>query len=148
MKLVRFRFTTRVLLAITIVFAIALSMFVKRCRERKLAIEAIDRLQGSYSISSEGPAWLRKLLGDERMFYDLGRVSLSPRIPNFDASRPIDDDALRTAVVHLNAFPSFYKLDLMEASISDDGLLALKELKNLGHLYLDGTNVTDRGLKT
>jgi hypothetical protein len=94
-------------------------MFVKRCRERKLAIEAIDRLQGSYSISSEGPAWLRKLLGDERMFYDLGRVSLSPRIPNFDASRPIDDDALRTAVVHLNAFPGVTEkgIGLLQAAL-------------------------------
>ncbi len=142
------QFTTRGVLVVMAFTAVILVVILNRYRERRVAVEAIDHYHGTYSISVEGPSLITSFFSDKRMFYDLGRVSFGASRPGHDPMNLFDDNALQDVVPFLNRFPSFYKLGLDGASITDSGLMHLTKLKNLRSLYLDMTLVTDAGLQT
>lgn len=143
-----FRFSLRAFLVVITLLAIILAITVKRYRDRRTAIATIDRLGGGYSITIEGPEWMRRFINDDKWFYNLGRVSLGPICDGYDPSRPFDDDALGDIVPHLNNISHFNTLHISSAPISDAGLSHLKKLKTLRKIMLDGTLVTDAGLET
>ena len=142
-----FRFSLRMLLIITAGLCIVLGVSVNRARSRKAAVLAIDELGGGYGIVIEGPEWLRNLVDDDKLFYNLARVSLGPRCDGYDPSRPFGDEALRDIIPLLNKFSEFSTLHIPSAPVTDSGMSHLKKLNNLERLYLTDTQVSDAGLE-
>ena len=119
---------------------------MNRLRRQKAAIDAIDKLGGTYGVRIDGPEWLRNLIGDERYFYNASRVSFGPGNQDYDPQRPFTDEELENVIDHINAFSIFTGLYLEGSHITNDGLPNLSRLHNLQRLGLRGTVVTDRGL--
>ena len=142
-----FRFSLRTLLIIVTGLCIFLGVTAKQIHDRRAAISAIDAFGGGYSILIEGPEWLRNLVEDEKLFWNLGRVSFSSDLDGYDPSHPFDDDALRDIIPYINRFSHFYILHLVSLPVTDNGLSHLKTLKNLKQVLLINMQVTDEGLK-
>ncbi len=66
-----------------------------RALTRQRAIEAVDRLHGTYGFRMIGPAWYRRLSGragvNEKSFYDPTRVSFGPGNFGYDPEHPLRD---------------------------------------------------------
>ena len=141
------QFSLRTLLVVMTVVGVLLSVAVKRVRNRRAAIRAIDELGGTYGVHISGPKWLRSRISDEKYLYDASRVSLGPQNQGYDPQRPFTDDELERIVDHLNAFPSFHYLDLVGSHVTDSGLRHLHRLRNLDRLRLNHTAISDAGLE-
>jgi hypothetical protein len=113
-------------------------------RERE-AVKAIRELGGYWIYDYEweasssgtrptppGPAWLRKLLGDD-FFANVERVAFKMQLT---------DSGLR----HLAGANQLKWLALSHTEVTDAGLVHLKGLNRLETLFLSGTQVTDAGL--
>lgn len=142
-----FRFSLRTLLIITTGLCIFLGVTAKQIRDRRAAISAIDAFGGGYAIVIEGPEWLRNLVEDEKLFWNLVRVSFNSEWDGYNPSHPFDDDALHDIIPYINRFSRFYILDLNSLPLTDNGLSHLKTLKNLRILRLTKMQITDAGLE-
>ena len=92
-----FRFSLRTLLVLMTALAVWLGLYAKSLRDRKAAVVLIEQLNGALGVKLAGPAWLWRLVGDERYFFDPAGV-------HFNAGeRPTDDD-LRMVMKHLVRF--------------------------------------------
>ena len=140
------RFSLRTLLIAITIVCIWLGFELNRARARRTAILAVEDLGGTYGVHIMGPAWLRKMMGDDKCFYDAARVSFGPLTYRAKKDRPFDDDALRRSIEPLNTFTKFQTLDLVSSDISDAGLKHLKGLHNLETLRLTDTGVSDQGI--
>ncbi len=141
-----YQYRLRSLFLLMLVAAIPLgwlSVKLKAARQQKAAVEAIEKLGGQvvydyqrdeFDTTSKcpGPAWLRKLLGDD-LFANVRRVDLTVEITDAD---------LET----LKRLPQLQELCL-GFSVSDAGLERLKGLAQLQALYLEYANISDAGLK-
>src|SRR3954468_17391351 len=87
------RFSLRTLFLLTLIFAACLGIAMKRLRDRKNAIAAIESSGGTMGVDLAGPEWLRKLIGDEECFWDPIRVSLGPIARQSGRDAPSLDDA-------------------------------------------------------
>jgi Leucine Rich repeat len=138
-----FQFSLRSLLIFTVLCAIAAGLLGKKMeqkREERKAIEAIRALRGHvwydydyHNVGPSGPAWLRKLLGDN-YFSEVDAVVFS-----IFGVRDAD-------LVHLKGLPQLHVLDLSGTQVTDDGLLYVNGLITLQHLDLSNTRITDAGL--
>jgi hypothetical protein len=134
----------------------------KNATERTIRFPNLD-----FSPVPPGPAWMRRLLGEEyfvnvaEAFFDkssyrvlddamfaeftgaLRRHNL-PRPRGLVFSElPITDATLQ----HLNEFPNLTSLHIVDCShVTDAGMRQLESLKNLRRLDLRGASITDRGL--
>ncbi|MGD0900670.1 MAG: hypothetical protein ABR915_22790 [Thermoguttaceae bacterium] len=141
----RFQYSIRSLLVLTVAVAVPcswLSREMKRAREQKEAVAAIEKAGGYVSHDYEvgalgasivgaeppGPPWLRNLLGEE-----------------FLAS--VDYASPGTELESIKRLPQLRELYLAGARITDDGLAALGALTQLQVLILTGTGVSDAGLE-
>jgi len=88
------------------------------------------------------------MVGDEKLFYSLGRVSFGKSSSSGKNDLdPFDDNALAEAVPHLNAFPAFRDLNLTFCSVTDEGLKQLTLINNLRDVNLGGSpGISDAGL--
>ena len=138
-----FRFRLRSLLIAVAVIAVLIWIPVKRATEQRDAVNAILRLGGivRYDFESAGstepsaPVWLRRLIGED-YFRRVDSVNLN--------DLPVTDDELAL----LRLLPALEKVEIRScAKVSDKGLIHLRELSNLRRLDLQGTQITDDGLK-
>jgi hypothetical protein len=141
-----FQFSLRMLLVLVLIVSVPLGWLdVKRrqARDRRQTLAAIKKLGGigdydchvdaSGKPIHHGPAWLRKLYGDD-LFDTVSMLRLwGPQTT---------DDAL----IHVRALPELQRLDLRETAITDAGMAHLQGLTQLQWLPLEGTQVTDAGL--
>lgn len=134
------RFSLRTLLLVTTALAISLGMYVKSLRDRKAAVGAMEKLGGAISLRYHGPEWLRKLVGDEKYFWN-------PIAVRFQYSDPITDDELRSAIPYLRSFGDLNYLSFRESQITSDGLKHLLPLADrLLVLDLTYTAISDDGI--
>ena len=142
-KLRWYQFSLRSLLIFVTLWAIPCSWLgvkMKQAREQKAAVEWILGAKGFVKYDYEtqgatppGPAWLRRLLGDD-FFAHVSRVDLmGPEITD-------------VALERLLWLPQLEKLDLFATQTTDTGLRYVEELSNLRELDLVFARVTDAGL--
>lgn len=101
-------------------------------QQQEVATETIER---GGSIEMEETDWLRRSFGE-----DFGHVAdklVSVRLPGGRA----DDVFAILLGFRADSLKDLAVLDLSGGTITDEGLLQLKELKNLRHLDLRGTRV-------
>jgi len=133
-------FSLRSLLLVMTVTAIGLGLYVKRLRDRKAAIATIEKLNGVTGHKYLGPAWLRKLVGDDKYFYDPAGV-------HFNTQPSLTDDELRQVVRHLEKFARLRDLTLAGSGVTDAGLAHLRSLDGkLRSLDVSNTSITANGL--
>ena len=140
-----FRFSMRSLLMVVTVLCLWIGYEAKEMQDRRASVAAVDAIGGASNIRVEGPGWLRKLIGDEKAFYNVGSVSLTPSHTDYELIINFDNE-LRGIIPHLNDFSHFYKLNLASSPITDKGLEYLKDLTRLEKLILNDTEVSDTGL--
>lgn len=133
------------LIAITVV-CLLIGYKSQQLRSRRAAVAAIDAMGGATKITVEGPGWLRKLVGDEKAFYNVGSVLIRPDPPDYDSTR-VDEQQLRDLIPHINQFSKFRQLTFRRTQVSDEGLSQLKQLSRLEWLDLCGIKVEDSALE-
>ena len=113
-----FRYSLRTLMLVVTLICVWLGITVKRAREQRSAVEAIQKLGGDVyyehqfinSNDPPGPEWLRQLIGDEYFF--------------------------SVAIARLYG-----------SKVNDTSLASIKRLTDLKWLELHDTHVTDEGVK-
>ena len=134
-----FQYSVRTLLVLVTVAAVPCSWVAVKTqqarRERAIA-PAIERIGGTAVWATpSGPAWLRKLLGDDQFTsVDIVRLQ-NPGITDADLKC-------------LDGLRRLRQLDLYGTRITDAGMQHVKGLSQLEGLYLNGTRVTDVGLQS
>jgi hypothetical protein len=150
-----FQFSLRSLLIATLMCAVAcgwLGKKIEQKRNERAAFQAIARLGGGmqydYQLGGSGgtphgPAWLRKLLGDD--FFSDVEVVVFPVDPSLilGSGGEVSYDGL----VYLQSFVHLQILILRGDSFTDAGLEHLKGLTKLGRLDVESKNITDAGLE-
>ena len=104
---------------------------------------AIDALHGVFAVKIIGPAWLRKLMGDDRYFYELHAVTVGQPSQN---PHDVTDEEIEQLVVHLKRMPKLEAIYIEGRAVTDTALRNLKDLQQIESLRLPETSVTDRGL--
>jgi hypothetical protein len=139
----RFQFSIRSMLVLTVAVAVACSWLgveMRAAREKRAAVEAINKFGGlacygipcglSDQYMPPDSGWLNDLLGDE-----IGWVC-------FYNNTTVTDGALE----NLKGLKHVQGLILSGTQVTDVGLEHLEGLKQLEFLDLSGTKVTDAGL--
>jgi hypothetical protein len=169
-----FQFSLRTLMIGVTIAALACGWLVskiERKRQEREAAEAIVKLGGfafydcewttqglNFSNRPRGPAWLRKLLG-ENFFSEFELVSLD-KVQEAEAAlgnlRGLTHVKFLTLsrinftdadLEKLDELRDLQSLDLSETKVTDTGLVNLRGFTQLNSLELSRTNVTDAGLK-
>ena len=149
----RFQFSILSLLVLVVAVALPfawLATEMKAARKQKAVVEWIQkagrRAAYDYELDQEGssipgpgakppgPAWLRKLLGDDLFANVTAVYFVSPRV----------DDA---GLEGLTRLAQLQWLDLSGTEISDSELQHLKGLSRLRGICLDNTTISDGGLE-
>jgi hypothetical protein len=142
------QYSLRTLMVLVTLCAFAcswLAVKMQQARKQREAVETIQKLGGVVQYLHEtgttttrgrppGPAWLRKILGDDFFAYVV-QVYL--------ADTQITDDCLE----HLRGMSQLTVLFLDNTNITDAGLKHLDHLTQLRYMSLKNTHVTDNGLK-
>ena len=135
-----FRFSLRTLLVFVTIASAGfgwLGVKVRHVQGQREAVEAIERVGGRVEYQRAevpGPAWLRRLLGDD--FF------IKPRYVGFSPDRTSDSD-----LSVLEKLDEIQSIGLWGSNITDSGMSHLHDLMELRFLSLIGTAVTDSGLK-
>lgn len=132
-----------------------------KARRQKAAVEAIEKLDGSFPCPSEKAqprsAALRTVLGDET-FGNVNCVSLNnPQLTDADLVYlsslaklkwlSLDHTQLTDAgLINLAGLTKLEFLSLSDTQVTDAGLVHLAGMQSLKYLHLDQTQVTDGGL--
>jgi len=104
-------------------------------QQQEVVTETIER---SGSAEMEETDWLRKSFGD-----DFGHVA--DKLTAVRLNGPAADDVFCILLgFRAESLKDLAVLDLARGSLTDEGLLQLKELKSLRHLDLRGTQVTSK----
>ena len=169
------QFTLRTLLIAVLVLSLPLSWFavkLERVRKRREAVGAIQKLAGRTwyahqfvewgvpirTAAPPGPAWLRKLLGDD-FFTDVVAVTLTGPEVTDDRLKALDNlTELRWASLaytnisdaglgHLRGCTQLQGLILSHTRVTDKGMDYLGGLNGLRDVALNGTQVTDEGMQ-
>lgn len=104
-------------------------------QQQEVVTETIER---SGSAEMEETDWLRKSFGD-----DFGHVADKLTAVRLNGP-PADDVFCILLGFRAESLKDLTVLDLARGSLTDEGLLQLKELKSLRHLDLRGTQVTSK----
>jgi hypothetical protein len=163
-----FKFSLKTLLVVMTVIAVCLVLYLKQFRARREAIATIERLGGEVAVAPSyaglylGPEWIRKLISDEKYFWEPVGVRINS---------PISDDELEQVMRRVINFERIYDLSLFGTSgtdnalalvrplgdnllclrfydtdISDAAIVHLKQLPMLKSLVLNGTSITPAGI--
>jgi|GEM_PF-2034355 len=165
-----YQFSLRTLLILTLILAIPcawLGRRLERKRRERNAVKAVTAKFGQthydYELENrseaDGPAWLRRLLGDD-FFSDVHAVTLRggshddcdlaflqelPELRQLDLQDTTITDA---GLEHLSGLSELVRLNLKGTFVSDAGLRRVKGLSRLEHLDLSGTKVGDAALSS
>jgi hypothetical protein len=133
-----FRFSLKTLLVMMTVLAVWLGLYAKKFRDRKEAVAAIETLDGAMGIKYLGPEWLRKLINDEKYFWDPAGVHFN---------EPLTDGDLDHVVGYLTHFQRLRDLTLQGSTITDNGLALLLPLREkLVWLDISNTPISDAAI--
>ena len=153
MKIRRWRLSSAMILVALIAVMLAVCASLRsRALARQKAIEAVDRLHGTYGVRINGPEWCRSLLGrvgvSEKAFYDPTRVSLGPMNVGYDHQHPVCDADVEALSDHLALFSNLKLLDLQGCrQVTDRGIAMLPDLPGLRDIRLGGTGVSEEGVR-
>ena len=139
-----FRFGIRLLFLVISVAAVTLALTTKRLHDRKAAIASIHEAGGTMGGSTAGPAWLRKLIGDDECFYEPQRVSLGPIAKG---NPHLDDDILAALFEPLKGFRGLQALDIRRSAVTDKSASLLAQLTSVTHLRLSDTRISDTAIR-
>jgi Leucine-rich repeat (LRR) protein len=146
-----FRFSLRTLLVLVTIASVGLGWLglkVRQAQREREVVEAIKKLNGiawyDYQFDSDdsltdsptppGPAWLRKLVGDN-FFANVAYCRFL-----------LDSEVTDAELIHLEGLNRLRWLDIGNTKITDAGLVYLQGLTQLKCLDLAGTQLTDAGL--
>jgi len=169
-----YQFSLRTLLIVVLVLSLPLGWIgwkLEKAREQRKAVEAILKEGASvwydYQMKKEtgvlipgaeppGPAWLRKLLGDD-VFADVVQVFLRgdnvdsqlKQIKGFTKMRTLHTykHVTDAGLEHITGMKELKILSLDGSQITDEGLAHLSGLTELRLLMLSRTQITDAGLR-
>ncbi len=150
------------LFVLTAVVAIVMGVLVvpvNRARQQRAAIEALRELGWVVTChpTPSGPAWARKLFGDE-MFLDAVAVDSPPGaaddamallgyMPRLERAFISGEKVTDTGVRRLANLPKLKTVCLSGTSVGDEGVSHLGSLEDLEQLYLTHTQVTKEGVR-
>lgn len=123
------RISLRMLLIVITCAAIALGLFARWAQQRRSALSAVQRAGAKIRWSAGPPSLLERLFGRE-VFGNVVEISLR--------SGHADNALLQ----HVRVLAELRELDLSDAEIDDQGLLAIARLP-LRQLWLQSTRITD-----
>jgi hypothetical protein len=133
-------FSLKTLLLAMTVLAIVLGLYVKSFRDRRAAIAAIEGLDGWVSYEQAGPLWLRKVISDEKYFWN-------PVAVRFNPDHPVTDAELQSVMKHLLKLKDLRYLNFDHSRITDAGIGQLLPLSDkLESLDIRHTVVSDDGI--
>jgi len=168
----RFQFSIRTLLVLTVAVAIPcswLAVEMKRAREQKQAVASLRKLgfnvgydlrivrRGNIIVAQKDkPAWLLRLLGDD-FVYDIEHVFFKrhakdahlEQLAVFRRLKSVSLDnshVTDSGLAYITGLTELHELSLRLTGITDSGLAELTGLPNLDNLQLDDTQLTDIGL--
>jgi hypothetical protein len=165
-KLRWYQFSLRTLFVFTTLCAVAcswLAVKMQQARKQREAVEAIQKLGGEVKYDYQettilnpqppGPAWLRKLFGDD-FFATVTSVRLSSDANLGDLKGLTDVRALFLSNIwvtdagleNLTGMTQLITLFLDDTQVTDAGLEHLKGLTQLQMLYVGNTQVTEAGV--
>ncbi len=121
------------LIALVAVAALAASWYEAPFRRQREAMAAIERAGGSYQAVPAGPAWLRRLFGEDA-FRNVTLVNVA------------DCDEPAAYIDHIAALPALETLVVGGLAFADEHLRQLHGVTTLSGLVLDCTEVTDEGI--
>ncbi|MEX0725939.1 MAG: hypothetical protein WD065_06700 [Planctomycetaceae bacterium] len=151
---IRISLRTRLGLAATLLFVVAVLMGLIRWRDIQLEHRGkleLSRYGGVYTMASvrRGP-WVKSSFFDHlyvTIFNRVDAVDLSPHNWSAISGRgtlpPLTDNALGL----LHKFKGLRELDLRDAPIGDAGLEYLKRLSHLEQLDISGTQISEAGYR-
>ena len=169
-----YQFSLRTLLVLVLLASVGMSWLavrMQRAKRQREAVEEIRRLGGEVMYDHKwiapgssipnpeapGPAWLRKLLGDD-FFASVTWVALGEPemratgleyltwMPQFPELYPHRTQVTDAALEHLKGFTKLRTLYLVGTEVTDAALERLKGLTHLQELFLGDAQVTDAGL--
>lgn len=144
----RFRYSLRTLLVLVTVASLPFAWLGYKVREKQRerdVVKAIQELGGYVALDIEqdanvageivkpGPAWLRKLLGDD-FFVHVVSIEIDSRYASHDIG-----------LVQLRSLPQLQNIYLADPQFKDEELVQLRGLTRLKLLHLAGAQVTDQG---
>lgn len=154
--------TVRWLLIVITFAAMTMGMLVApvlRARRQHAAIHVLRKQEWVVTCDPipSGPAWARKLLGDEMFFdvvaadsppgacdEDMAHLQYMPKLQSvFVSGDKITDDGVR----HLADLRDLTTVCLSGSRLSDAGLPYFERLENLKHLYVTRTQITQSGVR-
>src|SRR5262245_9290919 len=151
----------RMYLAVLVTIGVASTAYVGvRLHRQHVALREIKRLGGFVITEPGGPAWLRSVLGNDRMrmfdnvvYVELGRTRASDAtLATISCLKGMSGLSLGgteisdAGLAHLKGMTNLHNLLLVNTRVTDAGLAHLKGLTRLQYLVLDRTDVTDAGL--
>jgi hypothetical protein len=142
-----YQFSVLSLLVVTTAMALLFAFVVGPAWRQRSAVATILELGGQVSYDYQqsggsapaGPAWLRKMIGDD-CFQTATSVALLG--PAFDESQKIEE-ALQAAA----KLPQIESIAIHAAGLVDGHLEQLSEMRSLDHLSLSGPKVTSHGIE-
>jgi hypothetical protein len=164
-----FQFSLRTLLILVTLLCIGVAIISNRAMRQKAAISAILKDGGDVDYAHNfpqraeppGPAWLRKLLGDDffatvisvTVRTDAGMEQLDDlpallnvRVLPAPTIGAAPDKLTDAGLTHLQRLTQLRTLQLQRTSMTDAGVVSFNRLTKLNILELDYTELTDSGL--
>jgi hypothetical protein len=133
-----FRFSLKTVLVLMTAIAAWLGFYWKPLQERRAAVAVIERLDGALEVKYYGPKWLRKIVGDERYFWDPVGVEFK---------RPLSVTELESVLPSLMSFERLHLLTLPGTTITDETLPMISPFASkLTYLNLHGSPITDASI--
>jgi len=164
----RFQFRLRTLFIFTLIVAIPCAWLGRKIEQKQRerhAVNAIRKL-GSLVIYDyendnqppSGPAWLRKLLGNdffsdaiavEAFVGNIGDADLAnvKELPHLRILEVEDCAVTDAGLANLKGLAELQSLNLRGTGVTDAGIIQIKQLTRLDVLALDNTKVTEKGVK-
>ncbi len=130
-----FKFSLKTYCVVLTAIAVGLGFYWKSFQDRRRAVAAIERLDGTLDVKYFGPTWLRKLVGDDKYFWD-------PVGVYFD--RPLSVAELESVLPILTSFERLHLLALPGTTITDETLPMISPFAGkLTFLNLQGSPISD-----
>lgn len=126
----------RSLCILVTIAAVACGWTKKRLRDRRDAVIAVERAGGTIGYAVAGPAWLRKIVDDERSFWNPTQVFIGSKYQ-------INDESLAALDGALHDFDDLEMLDIRSTRITDASAVVIGECTGIIRLQLSDTNVGD-----